>query len=207
LDLDVPCFAGPSALQAAGHGSTPHYTTKPKGSIMLVSKSKVYELALSSIKEQHISDFLHGYLPNISPILSEYGGRFLINGIIQKSNAGRFPAKSFAILEWPSIEQFIRINEDERVIPLIQTRNQYLDFIAEGCFYRVLEDNDIEFPRNKTMNLLLTDRVIPDDGNIRFQWIDDVMNSKLSLNMYFSGDEASLYDEDRDVEELSVQVL
>ena len=173
---------------------------------MLVSKSKVYELALSSIKEQHIGDFLHEYLPSVSPILTEYGGRFLINGVIQNSIAGRFPAKSFAILEWPSIDQFIKINEDERVIPLVQRRNQYLDFIIEGCFYRVIEDTHIELPKNKTMRLLLTDRAIADDRRIRFQWIDDLKNSKLALNVYFFGDAANPYDKDRDLEELSVQV-
>ncbi len=174
---------------------------------MFVSKSKVYELALSSIKEAHIRDFRHEYLPSISPILTEYGGRFLINGTIQNSIAGRFPAKSFAILEWPSIEQFTRINEDERVIPLVRKRNQYLDFIIEGCFYRVLEDTDFELPKSKTMKLLLTDRAIPGDLNLRFQWIDDVKNSKLSLNVYFYGDATNQYDKDRDVEELSVLVL
>ena len=174
---------------------------------MLISKSRVYELALSSIKEQHVNDFLHGYLPRVSPILTEYGGRFLINGIIQHSIAGRVPAKGFAILEWPSIDQFIRINDDKRVIPLVQKRNQYLDFIIEGCFYGVLEDTYIEFPRNETVNLLLTDRVIPDDGNIRFRWINDVKNSKLSLNLYFLTNVANQYDRDRDVEDLSVQVL
>ncbi len=174
---------------------------------MLLSKSKVYELALSSIKEQQINDFLHGYLPRVSPILTEYGGRFLINGVIQSSMARRFPAKSFAILEWPSIDQFRRINEDKRVIPLVQMRNQYLNFIMEGCFYRVSEDTHFEFPRNKTVNLLLTDRAILDDRSIRFQWIDDVKNSKLSLNLYFYSGVANQFDKDRDVEELSVQVL
>jgi uncharacterized protein (DUF1330 family) len=178
-----------------------------KEAIMLVSKSKVYELALSSIKEQHISDFLHEYLPSVSPILAEYGGRFLISGIIRNSIAERFPAKSFAILEWPSIDQFIRINEDERVIPLVRRRNQYLDFIIEGCFYMVSEDTHFEVPKNKTMNLLLTDRVSPDDRNIRFQWIEDDKNSRLSLNVYFYGDAANQYDKDRDLEELSVQIL
>jgi uncharacterized protein (DUF1330 family) len=174
---------------------------------MLISKSKVYELALSSIKEQHISNFLHEYLPSVFPILSEYGGKFLINGAIQDSIAGRFPAKSFAIFEWPSIDQFIRINEDERVIPLVRRRNQFLDFIIEGRFYRVLEDTDFEFPQNKTMSLLLTDRDIADDGSIRFHWIDDVKNSKLSLNVYLHGDAVKQYDKDRDIEELSVQIL
>lgn len=174
---------------------------------MLVSKSKVYELALSSIKEQHVGDFLHEYLPSVFPILAEYGGRFLINGIIQKSIAGKFPAKSFAILEWPSIDQFIKINEDERVIPLVQRRNQYLDFIIEGCFYRVIEDTRIEFPKNKTLRFLLTDRAILDDRSIGFQWIDDVKNSKLALNVYFYGGAANQYDKARDLEELSVQVL
>ncbi len=174
---------------------------------MLVSKSKVYELALSSIKEPHIRDFLHEYLPSVSPILTEYGGRFLINGIIQKSIAGRFPAKSFAILEWPSIEEFIRINEDERVIPLVRKRNRYLDFIIEGCFYRVLEDTDFDLPKSRTMKLLLTDSAISGDLNLRFQCIDDVKNSKLSLNVYFYGDAANQYDKNRDVEELSVEVL
>ncbi len=174
---------------------------------MLISKSKVYELALSSIKDQHINDFLHDYLPRVSPILTEYGGRFLVNGIIQNSIAGRFPAKSFAILEWPSIDHFVRINEDKRVIPLVQRRNQFLDFIIEGCFYGVLEDTDFEFPKNKTMNLLLTDRAIADDRNIRFQWIDDAKNLKLSLNLYFYNNVANQYEKDRDIEEFSVQVL
>jgi uncharacterized protein (DUF1330 family) len=174
---------------------------------MVIFKSKVYELALSSIKEQHTNDFLNHYLPSISPILSEYGGRFMINGIIRNSVAGRFPAKSFAILEWPSIDQFIRINEDKRVIPLVQRRNQYLDFIIEGCFYRVLEDAEFEFVKDKTLSLLLTDRTILEDRNIRFQWINDAKNSKLSLNLYFSSSEANQYDKDRDVEEYSVQVL
>jgi uncharacterized protein (DUF1330 family) len=174
---------------------------------MFISKSKVYELALSSIKEHHINDFMHEYLPSVSPILSEYGGRFLINGIIQHSVAGRFPAKSFAILEWPSIDQFIRINEDTRVIPLVQKRNLYLAFIAEGCFYRVLEDTTLEYQKNKTINLLLTDRAILDDRSIRFQWIDDAKNSKLALNLYFSIAGSNQYDKDQDVEQFSIQVL
>jgi uncharacterized protein (DUF1330 family) len=174
---------------------------------MLISKSRVYELALSSIKEQHLSDFLHEYLPRISPILTEYGARFLINGIIQNSVARRFPAKGFAILEWPSIDHFVSINEDKRVIPLVQLRNQFMDFIIEGCFYRVLEDTDFEFPQDKTTSLLLTDRAIPDDRNIRFRWINDVKNSKLALNVYFYDDAANQYYKDRDIEELSVQVL
>jgi len=135
---------------------------------MFLSKSKVYELALSSIKEEHINDFLKQYIPNVFPILTEYGGRFLINGTIQNSIAKKFPAKSFAVLEWPSINQFIKINKDKRILPLIETRNQYLDFIIEGCFYNVLEDTDFEIPKNKTVNLLLSNRTILEDQNIRF---------------------------------------
>ena len=57
------------------------------------------------------------------------------------------------------------------------------------------------------MRLLLTDRAVPDDRSIRFQWIDDVGNSKLAPNFYFCGDAAHRHDKDRDREELSVQVL
>jgi len=173
---------------------------------MLVSKSKVYELALSSIKEQHVNDFLKQYVPSIYPILAEYGSRFFINGTIQNSIARKFPAKSFALLEWPSIDQFIRINRDERVIPLVETRNRYLDFIIEGCFYRVLEDTDFEIPQNRTMNLLLSDRAIPGDRSFRFQSINDIRNSGLSFNLYFSSDLASQYDRDGDIEEFSIQI-
>lgn len=174
---------------------------------MVISKSKVYELALSSIKKQHVDDFLQGYLPSVSPILTEYGSKFFINGVILSSIARRFPAKNFAILEWPSIDQFLRINQDKRVIPLVQRRNQYLDFILEGRFYGVPEDTDFEFPKSKTMSLLLTDRFILDDRNTRFQWINDIKNSKLSLNLYFFDTQEDLYDKDRDVEEFSVEVL
>jgi uncharacterized protein (DUF1330 family) len=178
-----------------------------KETIVLISKFKVYELALSSVREEHTSDFVKSYIPAVLPIMTEYGGRFLINGAIQDSISGRFPAKSFAILEWPSIDQFVRINEDKRVIPLVQRRNQYLDFILEGCFYRVTEDAEFEFVKDKMLSLLLTDRAILDDRNIRFQWINNAKNSKLSLNLYFSSSAANKYDKDRDVEEYSVQIL
>jgi uncharacterized protein (DUF1330 family) len=174
---------------------------------MFLSKSKVYELALSSIKEEHINDFLKQYIPNVFPILTEYGGRFLINGTIQNSIAKKFPAKSFAVLEWPSINQFIKINKDKRILPLIETRNQYLDFIIEGCFYNVLEDTDFEIPKNKTVNLLLSNRTILEDQNIRFQWINDIQNSELSLNLYFSNNLTKQYDKDKDIEEFSIQIL
>ena len=174
---------------------------------MFLSKSKVYELALSSIKEEHINDFLKQYIPNVFPILTEYGGRFLINGTIQNSIAKKFPAKSFAVLEWPSIDQFIKINKDKRILPLIETRNQYLDFIIEGCFYNVLEDTDFEIPKNKTVNLLLSNRTILEDQNIRFQWINDIQNSELSLNLYFSNNLTKQYDKDKDIEEFSIQIL
>ncbi len=59
---------------------------------MLVSKSKAYELALSSVKERHINDFMTQYIPNVLPIMAEYGGRFLISGTIQDSVAKKFPA-------------------------------------------------------------------------------------------------------------------
>jgi len=101
---------------------------------MLVSQSKVYELALSSIKEQHMDDFLRQYIPNVFPILTEYGGRFLINGTIQNSRARKFPAKSFALLEWSSIDQFIEINKDNRIIPLMERKNQYPDSSWKAVF-------------------------------------------------------------------------
>jgi len=174
---------------------------------MLISKSKVYELALSSIKEQYINDFLQRYIPSVFPILTEYGGRFLVNGTIQNSVAKKFPAKTFALLEWPSIDQFVKINKDERLLPLIEMRNQYLDFIMEGYFYRVLEDTDFEIPENKRTRLLLSDRIISEDRSIRFQWIDDSRNAELSSNLYFSDSLTDSYDKDKDIDEFSVQVL
>jgi len=174
---------------------------------VLISKSKVYELALSSIKEQYINDFLQRYIPSVFPILTEYGGRFLVNGTIQNSVAKKFPAKTFALLEWPSIDQFVKINKDERLLPLIEMRNQYLDFIMEGYFYRVLEDTDFEIPENKRTRLLLSDRIISEDRSIRFQWIDDSRNAELSSNLYFSDSLTDSYDKDKDIDEFSVQVL
>jgi uncharacterized protein (DUF1330 family) len=174
---------------------------------MLISKLKVYELALSSIKDEHIKDFREKYLPNIFPVLTEYGGKFIINGIIQNSISKKFPVKSFAILEWPSVDQFIKINKDERILPLIKMRNQYLNFIKEGCFYNVLEDTDFSIPKNKTMTLLLTNRILAKDHLIRFQWIDDIQNSELSQNLYFSNDIKKLYDKDKDIEEFIIQIL
>lgn len=173
---------------------------------MLISKSKVYELALSSIKEAHINDFLKQYIPHVFPILTEYGSRFLINGTIQHSMAKKFPAKSFAVLEWPSIDQFIKINKDKRILPLIKKRNQYLEFIIEGCFYNVVEDTDFEIPKNRTMSLLLSNRTILDDQHIRLKWTNDDQNSELSLNLYFSHNLTKRYDKDKDIEEFTIQI-
>jgi uncharacterized protein (DUF1330 family) len=173
---------------------------------VVISKSKVYELALSSIKEEHISDFLKLYIPAVLPILTEYGGRFLVNGAVQSSVVKRFPAKTLALLEWPSIDQFVKINEDKRLSPLMERRNQYLAFIVEGCFYNVPEDTDFEIPENKRMALLLSDRSILDDRGIRFRWISDSRNSDLSLNLYFFKGSPKLYEKSKDIDELSIDL-
>jgi uncharacterized protein (DUF1330 family) len=174
---------------------------------MLISKLKVYELALSSIKEEHINDFREKYIPNIFPILTEYAGKFLINGIIQNTITKRFPVKSFALLEWPSVDQFIKINKDERIIPLIKMRNQYLNFIKEGCFYNISEDANFEIPMNKIITLLLTDRILVEDQNIRFRWINDSRNLELSKNLYFFNNRKNRFDKDKDIEEFIIQLL
>jgi uncharacterized protein (DUF1330 family) len=171
-----------------------------------ISNDKVYEMALSSIKERHVNDFLKQYIPAVIPILTEYGGRFLINGTIQNSIARKFPAKSFALLEWPTIDQYVKINKDERVSPLVKMRNQYLDFIVEGCFYSVPEDTDFEIPVNRAMTLLLSNRTILEDRNIRFRWISDNRNLELSLNLYFSNSSMKQYDIGKDIEEFSVLI-
>lgn len=173
---------------------------------MLISKSKVYELALSSIKTEYINDFRQKYIPNILPIMAEYGGKFLFNGIIQSSIGKKFPVKSFAMLEWPSIDQFIKINKDERVLPLVSSRNQYLDFIKEGCFYKIIEDINFEIPKDKILSILLTNRTQINNQHIEFQWIDDIQNSEISKYLYFSNDAKSHYDKDKDIEKYLIQI-
>jgi hypothetical protein len=110
-------------------------------------------------------------------------------------------------LEWPSIDQFIKINKDKRISSLVETRNQYLDFIMEGCFYSVPKDTDFEIPESRIMTLLLSNRTILEDRNIRFQWINDDRNSELSSNLYFSNSPMKRYDSGKDIEEFSIQVL
>jgi uncharacterized protein (DUF1330 family) len=174
--------------------------------MILLSRAKVYELALSSIKGEHVNDFMGQYIPKVFPIMAEYGGKFLISGTIQNSMAGKFPARSLALLEWPSIEQFVNINKDRRITPLLEMRNGYLDFIKEGCFYRVLEDTGFEIPDDRRMTILLSNRTILGDRSMRLLWIDDVRNSGLSLNLYFSGNPVKEHDKDTDIEEFSVLV-
>jgi len=171
-----------------------------------LSKAKVYELALSSIKGEHVNDFMGQYIPKVFPIMTEYGGKFLISGTVQNSMAGKFPARSLAFLEWPSIEQFVNINRDRRVIALLETRNRYLDFIKEGCFYGVPEDTKLEIPEDRRMSILLSNRTVLQDRSIRFQWIDDVRNSELSLNLYFFGNPVKEFNKDKDVGEFSILI-
>ena len=174
---------------------------------MRISKSMAYELALSSINKEHINDFLNQYIPKVIPILTEYGARFLFNGTILDSRKKKFPARSFAVLEWPAIGQFAKINEDERIIPLMEKRNQYLDFILEGCFYQVTEDIDFKIPDHKAMTLLLSNRTILEDQATRLQWINSPQNKELSLNLYLSGSSTSNYEREKDVEEFTVQLF
>lgn len=174
---------------------------------MLFAKSRVYELALSSITPEHAGDFFTSYIPHISPLLAEHGGRFAISGAITSAAAGRFPAKTFAVLEWPSIDRFAGINEDARAIPLVQRRNGYLDFIMEGCFYRVARDIEFACAQDTALTVLLTGREAADGQGLRLHWVDDERNTPLAPGLYLSHDRASRYDADRDVEEYAVQVL
>jgi uncharacterized protein (DUF1330 family) len=173
---------------------------------MNFTTTKVYELALSSLKEQHIGDFRSYYIPNVYPIMAEYGGKFLINGVIRHSAASSFPVKNFALLEWPSIEQFIRINHDKRMLPLLEERNRYLEFIIEGCFYEAQRDVDFEIPVHKSVVLLLTDKAIPDNRGVHLQWILDSRNTPISQNLFISSDSAKLFDKDNDIEEFTIQL-
>ena len=173
---------------------------------MLISKNRVYELALSSIKAEHVNDFLQQYIPSVFPILTEYGGKFLINRIIQNSITNKYPAKSFAILEWPSIDQFAKINTDKRMVPLMEARNQYLDFIIEGSFYSVLKDTELKIPENKTMNIFLSNRTVLGDQYFRLHWINDRQNRDLSLNLYFSNSSMKTFDPGKDIEEFIVKI-
>ena len=54
---------------------------------------------------------------------------------------------------------------------------------------------------------MLTNRAIFDDRNIQFQWMNDVKNAELSLNLYLYGGETHQYDKDRDIDEFSIQIL
>jgi uncharacterized protein (DUF1330 family) len=153
---------------------------------MIFSKSKVYEVALSTIKQNRLGNFLGEYIPAILPIMAEYGGVFLFNSVIQSSVNNRFPAKSFAVLEWPSIESFVTIGKDKRAVPLLEQRNQYLDFMIEGCFYRAQEDTEFNIPENRTINMMLLDEEVKDGPFVILNWINHPMNSSLSTYLCFS---------------------
>jgi len=110
---------------------------------MILSPGKVYELALSTIKPDHVSEFLGGYIPQILPVMAEYGGRFVINGSVERSVAGAYAVGSFAFLEWPSIDAFTAIASDQRVQPLFDRRNHCLEVIHEGWFYGVTRETEL----------------------------------------------------------------
>jgi uncharacterized protein (DUF1330 family) len=173
---------------------------------MNFTTTKVYELALSSVKEQHLGDFRSRYIPNVYPIMAEYGGKFLINGVIRHSATSRYPVRNFALLEWPSIEQFIKINNDERMLPLLEERNRYLEFIIEGCFFEVQKDIEFEIPAHKSVTLLLSERAIPDGRGVHLQWIPDARNRAISQNLSISSDSAKPFDKDSDTEEFTIQL-
>ncbi|MCB2141205.1 hypothetical protein KQH27_00690 [bacterium] len=173
---------------------------------MLIYKNKVYELSLSSIKEEHLNDFLQKYIPSIFPIMAEYGGRFIISGLITNSVTAKYPVKSFALLEWPSIEQFSKIVLDDRVTPLLDLRNKYLNYIIEGCFYNVDEDTELLVPENKSMYIFLSNRNVSKNQKICFRWLDSPYNRKLSSNLYLSNSSIESFDENIDIDELYVKL-
>ena len=123
---------------------------------MILSPGKVYELALSTIKPDQVSEFLGGYIPQILPLMAEYGGRFVINGPVERSVAGTYAVGSFAILEWPSIDAFAAIGGDRRVKPLLDRRNRCLEVIHEGWFYGVSGEAELPVGQGRCLCLRLS---------------------------------------------------
>jgi uncharacterized protein (DUF1330 family) len=108
------------------------------------TKDNLVEIAFATIKPDMLKQFNNGYIPKIVPIISEYGGRFVV--LLQKDEVIKGDIDSFtvALLQWPSVESFIKTGKDSRVPGLLKVRNETLAYINEANFFKLQQDVSFE---------------------------------------------------------------
>jgi uncharacterized protein (DUF1330 family) len=138
-----------------------------------ISKNSVIEIAFSSLIPGKENKFYNEYFPKVFPIVSEYNGKLLFASRVVNYYESEIKSQTIAFFDWPNVETFRKILNDERMSELLKIRNDSLDFISEGNFYKCLHDYIISFDSNKIYSLLsiktnpyFMDRIKNNNGNI-----------------------------------------
>ncbi|NRA63191.1 MAG: hypothetical protein HRU19_01840 [Pseudobacteriovorax sp.] len=127
---------------------------KQKATPLLLKKDQATEIVFVSLKPDKIKVFVDEYLPQILPIMSEYKGQFRASFSVTKVKKGDVKEATFSILQWPSIQSFIKIGQDPRVKNLIKLRNNSIANINEANFYKNANDVNQMIRVDRTYELI-----------------------------------------------------
>jgi uncharacterized protein (DUF1330 family) len=131
--------AGPSGTPPDAP-SAPIDSSAPATPALELDDARVIEIAFVTVDPARQAQLFEQYFPQIIPIVAEYGGRALASFTIAETVAGDAQAQTLALFEWPSVEAFAAIGQDERVQELLPIRNEALLYIDEANFFRVPAD-------------------------------------------------------------------
>jgi uncharacterized protein (DUF1330 family) len=134
--------AGPSATPPDAP-SAPVDSSAPATPALELDDARVIELAFVTIDPAKQAQLFEQYFPQVLPIVGEYGGRALASFTVAATVTGDDRAQSLALFEWPSVDTFAAIGQDERVQELLPIRNEALLYINEANFFRVPADTKL----------------------------------------------------------------
>ncbi|MDJ0684868.1 MAG: DUF1330 domain-containing protein [Alphaproteobacteria bacterium] len=120
---------------------------------VILEPERVIEVAYSTITTGKESQLFEEYFPQVMPIVSEYGGRFLASFTVMSGTVDGVAPQTVALFEWPSVEAFLAIGADPRLEPLLPIRNSALSYINEANFFRIAERTELELDRDATYRL------------------------------------------------------
>ena len=151
----------PNSVQAANdHGA--HQMMKQAH--IMFNKDKVYELAYISIIPGMEPQLFGDYFPKALPLAAKYGGKSVGMLAVPGSKDGSKQAQMVAIFEWPSVDAWLQLHDDEEFIRIVPIRDQTLAFGNPGNFFTVSENHKATFTEGKMYELANYTLKQDDDG-------------------------------------------
>lgn len=114
----------------------------------------VIELSLATVIEGKEQQLFGEYFPQVMPIVSELEGKplgsFSIEGAVSKFGQ----PKMGALFQWPNMDGFRKLHNDERFLAIKHIRDETLEFFTNAHFFNVEKDSQVTFEQGQSYALI-----------------------------------------------------